>query len=131
MMEWIEALSNPQPVLAIYGNKLPALDKVRIEELVLSVNGPTLRLRFDLAEFPADPPAKWRRDGLEVVQIELAFGGLQAISINELTVDSICDLTVRKDGPVRFSGESDSVKLHGLADTATILRVSAYAMGSF
>ncbi|MFJ3822034.1 Imm50 family immunity protein [Streptomyces nodosus] len=129
MLEWIAALSNPKPVLAVYGDAVPVLDEVRIEELCLSVNGPTLRLRFDLAEFPINPPAKWRRDSLDVVQVEIAFGGVRAISIDEFSADSVCGLKIRKDGLVNFSGESDSVKLQGVADTATILRVSAYAMG--
>ena len=130
MFEWIAALSNPQPVLAVYGEAVPALDEVRIEEICLSVNGPTLRLRFDLAKFPANPPAKWRRDGLDVVQIEIAFGGVRAISIDQFSAVSICNLKIRKGELVNFSSESDSVSLQGVADTATILRVSAYAMGS-
>lgn len=129
MLEWIAALSNPKPVLAVYGDTVPALDEVRIEELCLSVNGPTLRLRFDLAEFPINPPVKWRRDGLDVVQVEIAFGGVRAISIDEFSANSVCDLKIRKGELVSFSGESDSVKFQGVADTATILRVSAYAMG--
>ncbi|MGW0785485.1 Imm50 family immunity protein [Streptomyces sp. NPDC002913] len=129
MLEWIAALSNPKPVLSVYGDAAPALDEVRVEELCLSVNGPTLRLRFDLAEFPISPPARWRRDGLDVVQVELALGGVRAISIDEFSADSICDLKIRKSGLVSFSAESDSVKLQGLADTATILKVSAYARG--
>ncbi|MET9881258.1 Imm50 family immunity protein [Actinacidiphila glaucinigra] len=123
------ALSNPKPILAVYGDAVPTLDEVRIEELCLSVNGPTLRLRFDLSKFPINPPDKWRRDGLDVVQVEIAFGGLRGISIDGFSVDSICDLKIRKDGVVSFSSESESVNLRGVADTATILRVSAYAMG--
>ncbi|MGD9482216.1 Imm50 family immunity protein [Streptomyces sp. TRM70308] len=130
MLDWIASLSNPQPVLAVYGDTVPTLDEVRIEELCLSVNGPTLRLRFDLAEFPTNPPAKWRRDRLDVVQVEIAFGGVRAISVDEFSVDSVCDLKIQKDGLVSFSSESDSVKFQGTAETATILRVSAYAMGS-
>ncbi|WP_431783839.1 Imm50 family immunity protein [Streptomyces chumphonensis] len=129
MSEWIAALSNPKPIQAIYGDVLPVLDEVRVEEICLSVNGPLFRLRFDLVEFPVNPPAKWRLDGLDVVQVEIAFGGVRAISIVEFTADSVCDLKIRKDGLVSFSGESDSVKFQGAADTATILRVSAYAKG--
>jgi hypothetical protein len=130
MLEWIEALSNPQPVLAVYGEAAPALDGVRIVEVCLSVNGPTLRLRFDLPKFPVDPPIKWRREGLDVVQVEIAFGGLRAISMDKFSTVSICDLEIERSELVRFSGESDSVRLHGTADTASILRISAYAMGT-
>lgn len=128
-MEWIAALSNPEPVLAVYGEAVPELGEVRIEEVVLSVNGPTLRFRFDLPVFPVNPPVKWQRDGLDVVQIEISLGCLRAISIEKFTTDSICDLKIRKDGVVSFSGDSESVKFRGVADTATIVRVSAYAMG--
>ncbi|MEU0029962.1 Imm50 family immunity protein [Streptomyces sp. NPDC006335] len=128
MLDWIAALSNPQPILAVYGEAVPTLDDVRIEELCLSVNGPVLRLRFDLAEFPVNPPVKWRRDGLDVVQVEISFGGVRAISVDQFSTDSICDLKIRKDGLIAFSSESDSVHFEGLAETATILRISAYAM---
>ncbi|MEU8523630.1 Imm50 family immunity protein [Streptomyces sp. NPDC048577] len=130
-MRWIEVISNPKPVLAIYGDSVPPLEGVRIEEICLSPDGPTLRLRFDLPTFPVNPPAKWRRGGLDVVQLEVSFGGLHEISIDRLQTNPVCDLKIRKDGLLQFSAESESVKLLGVADEATILRISAYAMGSF
>jgi hypothetical protein len=130
-LRWIDAISNPKPVLAVYGEDVPALKGVRIEEICLSPNGPTLRLRFDLPTFPGQPPAKWRRDGMNVVQLEVSFGGLHEISIDRLATNSLCDLKMQKSGLLQFSAESDSVRLRGVADEATILRISAYASGSF
>ncbi|MGW1356752.1 Imm50 family immunity protein [Streptomyces chartreusis] len=128
-MHWIEAISNPQPVLAIYGDEAPTLEDVRIEDICLSPHGPTLRLRFDLSTFPTNPPAKWRRDDMDVVQLEISFGGLHEISIGQLSTSPVCDLKMRKNGLLQFSAESESVKLRGIADEATILRISAYARG--
>lgn len=130
-LSWIETVSNPQPVLAVYGDAVPTLEDVRIEEICLSPDGPTLRLRFDLSTFPEDPPAKWRRDGMDVVQLEVSFGGLHEISIGQLSTNSVCSLKIRKDELLQFSAESESVKLQGVADEATILRISAYAIGGF
>jgi hypothetical protein len=129
MLEWIEALSNPQQVLAVYGAMMPTLEDVHIHEVRVGREGPTLRMRFDLSKFPENPPERWRRDGLDVVQLEIAFGGLGKVAIGQFSTDPVCDLEIRKDGLVHFAGESDSVKLLGVASTATILRVSAYAMG--
>ncbi|MFJ9186454.1 MULTISPECIES: Imm50 family immunity protein [Streptomyces] len=130
ILHWIESVSNPQPVLAVYGDDLPTLEDVRIEEICLSPHGPTLRLRFDLSTFPANPPAKWIRDGMDVVQLEVSFGGLHEISIGRISTNPVCDLKMRKSKFLQFSAESQSVKLLGVADEATILRVSAYARGS-
>lgn len=127
MLDWISALSNPQAIVSIYGEALPDLGGNRIEEVGLRPDGPTLRVRFDLAEFPIDPPGKWLRESLDVAHVEIYFGGLREISISKFTVDSICDLKIRKDEFVRFSGESESVNFSGVSDTARILRVSAYA----
>lgn len=130
-LAWIGALSDPRPLLAVYGDKLPSLGGVRIEELSLSPNGPTVRLRLDLKEYPIDPPMKWQRDGLNVVHVELLLIGLEEISISEFSVDSVCDLKIWRDGLVRFSGESGSVRFQGAAAAATVVRISAYATGSF
>lgn len=43
--------------------------------------------------------------------VEIAFGGVHAISIDEFSADSVCDLKIQKGGLAGFSGESDSVKL--------------------
>lgn len=127
MLEWIDALSNPQRVLAVYGDTMPTLENVYIHEVCVDREGPTLRMRFDLSKIPDNPPKKWRRDGLDVVQLEIAFGGVSEIMLGRFSTDPVCDLKIRKDGLVFFSGESDSVKLLGVARTATVLRVSAYA----
>lgn len=68
---------------------------------------------------------------MNVVQLEVSFGGLHEISIDRLATNSLCDLKVEKSGLLQFSAESDSVRLRGAADEATILRISAYAAGSF
>ncbi|MFU8854673.1 Imm50 family immunity protein [Micromonospora sp. SL1-18] len=127
MLEWINALSNPQRVLAVYGATMPTLENVHIHEVCVDREGPTLRMRFDLSKIPTNPPQKWRRDGLDVVQLEIAFGGVSEIAIQQFSTDPVCDLKIQKDGSVYFSGESDSVRLAGVASTATVLRISAYA----
>ncbi|MFD6554405.1 Imm50 family immunity protein [Streptomyces sp. NPDC058398] len=131
MLHWTEVITNPEPVVAVYGDELPTLEDVRIAEICLSPDGPTLRMRFDLSTFPANPPAKWRRDGMDVVQLEVSFGKLHEFTIDRFSTNPICDLKVRKSGLLQFSAESESVRLLGVADEATILRISAYAMGSY
>lgn len=126
-MHWIETISNPIPVLSIYGSEPPTLKDVRIEEIRLSPDGPTLRLRFDLPQFPKHPPAKWLRAGMNTVQLEVSFGSLHEISIGRIATDSICDLKLRKSDVLHFTATSRTVELRGVSDEATILRVSAYA----
>ncbi|NJQ14460.1 Imm50 family immunity protein [Streptomyces bohaiensis] len=127
-MHWIESVSNPKPVRSVYGDELPTLENVRIEEICLHPNGPTLRLRFDLSLFPKTPPAKWVREDMNTIQLELSLGGLHEISINRISRNSFCDLKINRDdrNMLHFSAESETVELQGVADEATILRVSAY-----
>lgn len=126
-MEWIDALSNPQRVLAIYGAEPPTLESVHIHEVCLDRNGPTLKIRLDLSTVPARMPEKWRRDGLNVVQIQIIFGGLEKIELGRFSVEPMCDMEIRRRGAeVYFSAESDSVGLLGVAKTATVVHVSAY-----
>ncbi|GIM85845.1 Imm50 family immunity protein [Salinispora arenicola] len=128
MLEWIGALSNPQRVLAVYGGEPPALGAVYIHEVCLNNEGPSLRIRFDLSEPPKRLPEKWRRDGLNVVQLEILFGGLEKIEIGYFSTDPVCDFEIRKRGTeVHFAADSDVVRLLGVAKAVTVVRISAHA----
>ncbi|MEU0077675.1 Imm50 family immunity protein [Micromonospora tulbaghiae] len=126
-MEWISALSNPNSILAVYRSSAPTLAGVRIHEVCLNRDGPTLRLRFDLGTVPDNLPEKWRREGLNVVQLEVLFGGLSKVSLGHFSTDAVCDLEIRKGDSVRIAAKSDSISLAGVAETATVVRISAYA----
>ncbi|GAA1700347.1 hypothetical protein GCM10009745_53930 [Kribbella yunnanensis] len=130
MSDWIAALSNPKPILAVYGGALPSLDRVYVQELTLSPNGPALVVRLDVMEFPVDPPAKWVRDEMNVVQLELTFGALQSVKVTHFSLNPICNFKIQKNGSVTFSGESDSVDFQGVSDAVLLTKISAYQRGA-
>ncbi|WP_285732685.1 Imm50 family immunity protein [Nocardiopsis sp. ATB16-24] len=126
MASWVDALSNPQGVRAIYGGVLPVLEEVKIHEICMSMDGPVVKIKFDLPGFPKNPPEKWRRDNLNTVQFEISFIGVSEVSVVRFSENPICSLSIRKKGVVYFGGESESVEFSGVAEAVAVLRISAY-----
>lgn len=64
--------ANPQQLTALYG-QFPRHDRLRIRSVNVNPSGPTLTLRVDLPEFPAQPPEEWTAAGCDTVQCHLQF----------------------------------------------------------
>ncbi len=64
MADWAELLDDPRTIRAIFGAAL-SLDQVELHSILLNRRGPSATLDIELAEaeFPADPPEKWREAG--------------------------------------------------------------------
>lgn len=129
-MEWIAGLSNADGIRRIYEGGLPTLDRVRIHEISVNREGPAVRIRFDLSRYPASPPVKWQRFGCNTVQVEISFGGVSELSLTRFSVEPICKLSIRNEGSILFSAESESVNLSGVSESALVLNISGYVDGS-
>jgi hypothetical protein len=57
--DWTDLLVDPRTIRAIFGPTGPSLEGIELHAIELHRDGPTVTLRFDVAEFPADPPKKW------------------------------------------------------------------------
>lgn len=64
--------ANPQQLTDLYG-QFPSYDRLRIRSVNVNPSGPTLTLRVDLPEFPAQPPEEWAAAGCDTVQCHLQF----------------------------------------------------------
>ena len=67
---WFELCDNPRAVSSLYSTA-PDLEGVEVMELRAFRDGPRLQLVLDLPSFPDDPPARWRREGFNAVQLTL------------------------------------------------------------
>jgi hypothetical protein len=113
MGDWAELLIDPRTIRAIFGETAPSLDQVELVEIVLDVDrGPDAILRFDLAEFPSDPPKKWRDEGCNTVQVRLRAGSVQALEIRRLLISPILDLKILRDGELlRVQGATGGISI--------------------
>ncbi|MEU5788767.1 Imm50 family immunity protein [Micromonospora purpureochromogenes] len=125
-MEWLDLVTNPQGLRGIFQGDAPPLVGVSLHEVSIGREGPTLRLRFDLPTFPSNPPANWRRNGFNAVQVELLFGGISELSLHGVGVEMVVDINMEHDGRVVLDVRSPIVRVAALAASVTVSRVDAY-----
>ncbi|WP_422519383.1 CPCC family cysteine-rich protein [Streptomyces sp. 5.8] len=69
---WLEFVDNPEIVRAVYGEQAaPGLDGVTVREVRWLEEGPSVLIRFDLAEYPDAPPREWLEGRFDTAQVEL------------------------------------------------------------
>jgi len=128
---WLDTLADPRPIRAVYGDGVPGLAPVVLHEVCLHRDGPRVTLRFDLPDFPAEPPRKWLAQQANVVQVALTLVGIQGITLSGWTTQPVLDLSLtHEDGTVVVTGAGSGVRLDIQAEAATITSLSAYHNGT-
>ncbi len=80
-----------------------------MHEVRTGQDGPTVLLRFDLNQFPDNPPPKWRARGGNTVQVNLICTDVHKFELHGWTTDNIGELGARRIGSlidVQFVGDS-------------------------
>ena len=86
-MSWIDFLNADRGLAEVFGGPLLRSPAIVLHELTLHRDGPRARLRFDLVEFPVDPPAKWAAASCNTVQVTVeAAGGLDVLEVSGFTM---------------------------------------------
>ena len=75
---WHEYLDNNIFIRMIYKN-VPELEKIDIYEVVVSHNGPLIKIGFDLPRFADFPPKKWDPTH-NTVRMTLEFFGSEELA---------------------------------------------------
>lgn len=88
-MSWIDVLDHNQFLRSLFPSSDPPLDAVRLHEIKLHQDGPTVILRFDLNEYPAVPPTKWRAAMSNTVQVCVAGITVRELAIRGWTCNNI------------------------------------------
>jgi hypothetical protein len=96
MSDWADLLDDLRTIRAIFG-EAPSLDQVELQSVVL--DGPMVKLQITLAEaeFPVEPPEKWRERGFNRACIFLLCFGVRSLEIRGLEADPIFDLSIERE----------------------------------
>lgn len=83
----------------IYKEKMPDLQDVEIVKMEIEPGEDAeILITFDITELPRELPSKWLLKGVNTIQIEIAFIGIEFIKFN-LTNGCKCSLALEsKDG---------------------------------
>ncbi|MEV3853734.1 Imm50 family immunity protein [Streptomyces sp. NPDC050095] len=125
-MRWTSLLHNPEGVNAVYQGNPPDLRGVRVHEVTLQVEGPTLKLRLDLPEYPDRPPRKWAVQKFNTVQIEISFSGLRSVSLGGFKSEISADVSITEGDGVNVRVTAPGVHLQANAATVFISTLTAY-----
>ncbi|QDQ28065.1 hypothetical protein FNU76_17885 [Chitinimonas arctica] len=107
----------------VYG-AIPSFSEIVLHDIVLSDNGPSVALRFDLANFPSNPPKKWEE--FNTVQVTLDLTGLRSISISKFGLNNRCSLKLVKDEDGVSLQSFGEVELSAIGDFIAVAKISAY-----
>lgn len=126
-MSWISALSDATAIERIYAGEIPELRKCCVRQLAFRRDGPQVSVQLDLPAYPSAPPAKWRAQKFNTVQLEITFVGARNIKLQGFGRDIIADVEMSLlAGGLEVAIESDDLCLHLAADAAILSRISAY-----
>lgn len=124
-VNWVEVLVNPITIQSIYGDLVPSLAGVDIHELRLHRDASRATIRFDLKDFPGDPPVKW--ESCNTVQLELRLIEIEDISIQSWGHNMIADLSIERISGDLVRFQSNPVpELSITAGWISVSKISAY-----
>lgn len=126
-MSWIEFLDNNGFLGQLYPDGAPSLETVRLHELQLLQDGPTVSLRFDLSEYPSTPPEKWCAARANTLQVRLLGIGVQKLEILGWTSNNLGRLILRQV-PMGLLAEfqCDECRVVAVFDHIRVDSVAAY-----
>jgi Immunity protein 50 len=130
-MAWLDCVDRAEMIREIFDRVEPRLDEIRLHEVTLHHDGPSVSLRFDLSEFPVVPPTKWVEAGYDTVQLRLALDDVSEIAIEGWSNDNRGKMDIQRHSPTSLSVEFQSrrSKLRVVCHFARIDRISAYLDG--
>lgn len=127
MTNWTDFLTDADGLRAIFGDELPTLNQVDLHEVIMHRDGPRVVLRFDLSEFPINPPKKWVQAGYSCVQLKLVAVGIREFFVEGWCSECKCNIVIGSRGKsVELCVESEFVKIKIVADFLVFDGVSAY-----
>ena len=126
-MSWISLLDDAQFLLSLYPDSVPSLEGVVLHEVTMLREGPVVSLRFDLPDFPANPPAKWSTQRFNVAQITVMGIGVRRFVQSGWNSDTSVSITFAAgDGGVTVRALGTGVELEAAFDHVRVDGVSAY-----
>lgn len=124
-MHWIDITSNTGLLLEAFNNNVPSLRNAYIHDIRVNNDGTDTLIRFDLAEYPENPPAGWK--AANTLQITLALSAVQSISLEGWASKMIADIDLAKndDGSIQVS-VGPIPRLDAIVGSVSADRISRY-----
>ncbi|ELZ8935179.1 Imm50 family immunity protein [Cronobacter dublinensis] len=130
MGSWTDVLVDKSKVSSIFKEEEPSLCNIDIHEIIFHRDGPKITLRFNLENYPSDPPKKWVLQKFNTVQLQLT-----ALDINEVKFSGWektnynLDLNISKcDDLIVISARDDVFCLYIKASYLSVSSISAYTI---
>ena len=122
-----QTVTNPEAIERVFGDS-PSLENVSIHEIGLHRDGPRVTLRFDVPEYPKNPPAKWKAQGFNRVQITLACLATRGVRCDGWSTSNKASIVLSRDDAgkllVRIVGDTTHLEL--ICDHVFVENLSAY-----
>ncbi|EOC1568903.1 hypothetical protein ACI1AR_004363 [Cronobacter dublinensis] len=130
MGSWTDVLVDKSKVSSIFKEEEPSLCNIDIHEIIFHRDGPKITLRFNLENYPSDPPKKWVLQKFNTVQLQLT-----ALDINEVKFSGWektnynLDLNISKcDDLIVISARGEVFCLYIKASYLSVSSISAYTI---
>lgn len=128
-MDWTNLILNPKTIESFY-SRAPSLLGVRILEIMLQENGPTICLRIDLNDFPDKIPKKWLFNGFNQAQIKIRFSGIIRLEISGWATDNIVDIVIEKISEgISLKAKGSRTRIEGICYFVDVEGVTGYVKG--
>ena len=127
-MSWLDLIDRAEALRAVFGRMVPQLDAVRLHEVTLHQDGPTIFFRFDLSEFPETPPPKWQKAAHNTVQVRLALDDVLETTVLGWTRNNVGRLSIEPYLPAGLKVEfvTSEVKVLVVSKFVRVDRIDAY-----
>jgi hypothetical protein len=125
-MTWTRHADRNEFFLQLFPDS-PSLRDVRVLELGLHEDGPALSMTVNLNDFPTSPPAKWKEQSANRVQVRLVFFAMTSVQLTGWGTNNVCDIEIEKrDGRIRVNAAGGAWKLTAESEHLRLDRVSGY-----
>ena len=127
MADWLDLVVDARAIRAVYGEHTPDLSGIAVVDLVAQPDGRRVQVRFDLAEFPAIPPAKWVAAKNNTVQLTLSFESTEQVRFTGPITDDAADLVLTREN-AGIAGEltAPSFSLTVRSEWLVLRKLAAY-----
>lgn len=112
---WLEILVEADFLTQIYRTS-PDLSKISVHEVSFDREAAVMRLRFDLPDFPINPPETWTENCFNRVQITLNLTDLTFVNVEGWSYEITGPLSICKTNTgvlLSFSGNGVNMKCAG------------------
>ncbi len=129
-MKWYELADNPRAITELYTD-VPLLQSVRLREVILDRDGPTMKFTVDLPTFPEKVPARWKLRGYKAVQMQSDLWWLRSIQLDRWSTENLVDIQIEAiaDGLIAVKVTSSSCSIQATAHLFKLASVRAYLRG--